>query len=163
MTTSSTHGPLRLRMAEHAGRNRLDGGWWPYSRDLATELADLVDHLPPGSSRVVRALFSPPDWDPAPRRVPIGRGYLKAGSFPGDDTHLMLLTTADRTVLRLLVVPPGFTPAQAEEALLASATSGNAHSAAELLHEVLDHGEVDPFDLWADDGGPRSSVEEQRP
>jgi hypothetical protein len=35
------------------------------SRDLAVELADLVDHFPPQFGRIVRALFSPPvpeDW-----------------------------------------------------------------------------------------------------
>ena len=55
--------PLRLRMVEHVGRDQLDGGWWPQSRDLAVELADLVEHLPPQYGRVVRAVYSPPDWD----------------------------------------------------------------------------------------------------
>lgn len=151
--------PLRLRMAEHRGRSRLDGGWWPYSRDLAVELADLVDHLPAGSSRVLRALVSPPDWDSAPRRIPISGGDLKVGSFPDDDSHLVLLTTVDRKVLRILVVPPSFNPAQGEEALLAAGTSGNTHSAAELLNEVVDHADVDPQDLWAIDGGVRTARE----
>lgn len=37
-------GPLRLNMAEDPGRNRLDGAWWPQTRDLEVELADLVDN-----------------------------------------------------------------------------------------------------------------------
>lgn len=144
--------PLRLRMTAH-GHNRIDGAWWPYSRDLGPELADLVDHFPDPGCHIVRALASPPDWDAVPRRIPIGRGYLKVGSFPQDDTNLMLLTTANRKVMRILVVPPSFTRAQGEEALLAASTSGNAHSAADLLHEVIDHPDVDPYDLWSDDGG----------
>jgi len=147
-------GPLRLNMAEHPGKNRLDGAWWPQSRDLAVELADLVDHFPPRFGRVARALFSPPDWDPGPRRVPVAGGYVKVGSFPLDDSHLINLTMSDRTVLHLLVVPPGFTAGQGEEALLAAATSGNAHSAADLLAEVVDSPDVDPWDHWSDDGGP---------
>jgi hypothetical protein len=148
-----SRGPLRLRMAEYPGRNHLDGGWWPQSRDLAVELADLVDHFPAQFGRIVRALISPPDWDPAPRRIPVAGGYLKVGSFPRDDTHLIRLKTSDRTVLRVLVVPPGFTDDQGAEALLAAATTGNAHSATALLDTVTDYPDIDPMDLWSDDGG----------
>lgn len=143
---------LRLRLAEPPGSGHLDGGWWPYSRDLAVELADLVDHFPPLAGRIVRALVSPPDWDSTPRRIPIARGYLKVGSFPRDDTHLVLLTTSDRTVLRVLVVPPGFTRAQGEEALLAAASAGNTLSANDVLAEVADQ-PATPMDHWTDDGG----------
>jgi hypothetical protein len=140
-------------MAERADRNHVDGGWWPQSRDLAVELADLVDHFPPRFGRIVRALVSPPDWDPAPRRIPVAGGYVKVGSFPRDDSHLVHLTTSDRIVLYVLVVPPRFTHAQGDGALQASATAGNAHSAAEILHEVAEHPDVDPIDQWSDDGG----------
>jgi hypothetical protein len=140
-------------MAEHPGRNYLDGGWWPQSRDLPVELADLVDHFPVELGRIVRALVSPPDWEPAPRRIPVSGGFVKAGSFPRDDTHLINLTTSDRRVLHVLVVPPGYTRDQGDEALLAAATRGNAHSATDLLEEVTDHPDVDPMDHWNDDGG----------
>ena len=145
-----SRGPLRLNMAEHPGKNYLDGAWWPQSRDLAVELADLVDHFPPRFGRIVRALFSPPDWEPGPRRVPVAGGYVKVGSFPRDDSHLIHLRTSDRNVLQVLVVPPGFTDAQGDEAMLAAATSGNAHSAADLLAEVTDSPDVDPRDHWTD-------------
>ena len=145
-------GPLRLRLAEHPERGHLDGGWWPRSRDLAVELADLVDHFPHRSGRIVRALVSPPDWDPAPSRIPVRRGNVEVGS-PSCDTHLIHLTTVDGTVLRVLVVPPGFTSDQGDEALLASATAGNAHAAKDLLEEVTDHPDIDPTDHWTDDGG----------
>jgi hypothetical protein len=144
--------PLRLRMAEHPGSGTLDGGWWPHSRDLAVELAALVDDFPPRSGRIVRALISPPDWDSAPRRIPVAGGYVKIGSFPRDDTHLIVLTTSDRTLLRVLVAPPGFTREQADEALLASATGGNAHSATDVLEEDADQPATDPRDHWTDDG-----------
>jgi hypothetical protein len=145
-------GPLRLNLAEDPGRNRLDGAWWPQSRDLAVELADLVDHFPPASGRIVRALFSPPDWDPVPRRVPVAGGYVKVGSYPRDDSHLIHLTLSDRAMLRVLVVPPGFTDGQGAEALMAAAAAGNAHSAADLLEEVTDSLDIDPRDRWTDHG-----------
>lgn len=148
-------GALRLRMADQPGSNRLDGGWWPRSRDLPVEMADLVEHFPSEFGRIVRALVSPPDWEPAPRRIPVAGGYVKVGAFPRDDTHLIHLRTSDRTVLHILVVPPGFTRDQGEEALLAAATSGNAHSAGDLLAEVTEHPDVDPLDHWLDDGVAR--------
>ena len=146
--------PLRLSVAEHPGTNRLDGAWWPQSRDLAIELADLVDHFPARFGRVARALFSPTDWDPGSRRLPVAGGHVEVGSFPRDHSHLISLTLSNRTELHMLVVPPGFTAGQGEEALLAAATSGNAHSAAELLAEVVDSPDVDPRGYWTDHGEP---------
>lgn len=145
--------PLRLRMAEHPGKGQLDGGWWPQTRELAMELADLVDHFPAQSGRVVRALVSPPDWDSTPRIVPVTGRYLKVGAFPRDDTHLVLLKTSDRCTLYVLVDPPGFTPAQGDEALRASAETGNAHSATAVLEAVAGHADLDPGGHWSDDGG----------
>jgi hypothetical protein len=150
---TSRRAPLRLRIAEHLGSNHLDGGWWPQSRDLAVELADLVDHFPARFGRIVRALVSPPDWDSTPRRIPVAGGFVKVGSFPRDDTHVIHVKTVDRTVLRILVVPPYFTDDQGSEALLAAATSGNAHSATDLLDTVTEYPDVDPVDHWSDDGG----------
>lgn len=142
--------PLRLRMSGHTGRDQLDGGWWPQSRDLAVELRDLVDHFPPQRGRVARVLVSPPDWEPATRRIAVNGGYVKVGSFPRDDTHLIHLRLLNGNVLRLLVVPPSFTGDQGDEALLASATRGNAHPATDLLATVTEHPDVDPRDHWTD-------------
>ncbi len=107
MTTSNPSAPsmpLRLEFAPAAAKGRLSGSWWPRSRDLEHELADLVDHFPAEVGYVSRAIFSRPDWDTVPRKVTVGRGPMKTGSFPRDDTHLMLLTLATR---RQLVAPRG--------------------------------------------------------
>lgn len=147
-TEAGTRVPLRLALSDRPGLDALDGGWWPQSRDLATELADLVDHFPSAAGRVVRALFSAPDWDAAPRKVPIRGGNLKVGWFPQDDTHVIVLRTSDHTVLRLLVVPPGVSDADGEEALLAASSAGNTHDAGELLRAVTDSLPVDPAGFW---------------
>ncbi len=140
-------------MAQHPGHDHLDGGWWPQSRDLAVELADLVDHFPPELGRIVRAVYSPPDWDPAPRRIATASGDVEIGSFPRDDSHLVHLKTSEREVLRVLVIPVGLSADQGEEALLAAATRGNAEPAASLLATVTEFPDVDPWDHWNDDGG----------
>lgn len=140
-------------MSAQPGRGQLDGGWWPQSRDLCAELADLVDHFPAGAGGVVCALYSPPDWEPAPRRIPVARGYVKVGCFPRDDMHLILLKMASHATLRVLVIPPDLSPDQGQEAMLAAASPGYAHSAASLLETVTDHPDVNPDDFWIDDGG----------
>jgi hypothetical protein len=149
---TSGRGPLRVRLAEHPGRDHLDGGWWPQSSDLAVELPDLVSHFPARLGRIVRVLISQPDWSAAPRRIPVAGGYVKVGSLPHDHVHLVHLTNSDRTVLRVLVVPPDFT--RGDDALLAAATPGNAHSTADLLDEVNEYPDNQPLDHWADHGEP---------
>ncbi|WP_439939133.1 DUF5994 family protein [Nocardia sp. N13] len=140
-------------MAEHPGKQILDGGWWPRTGDLAVELADLVDHFPAQSGRIARALVSPPDWDSTPRIVRVAGRYVKVGAFPGDDTHLILLTTSDRRTLHVLVVPPTFTPDQGDGALQASVKTGNGHTATEVLQKAAGHPGIDPAGHWSDDGG----------
>lgn len=143
---------LRLTMGATAGKDRLDGGWWPYSRDLSIELVDLVDSFPSRYGRILRATCSAPDWEDAPRRVAVQGRTVKVGRFRRDETHVIHLTTSDRAVYRLLVIPSTFDEAQGSEALLASATHGNRHSAADLLSAVTNELPVDPAGQWADGG-----------
>ena len=145
--------PLRLRMTSDPRRGQLDGAWWPHTRDLAIELPDLVSHFPTGLGQIVRVLYSPPDWEPVPRRIPVDHGYIKAGSFPRDDTHLIHLKLADRHVFRVLVVPPHYSDGEGSEALLAATTRDYAHTATALLEAVRDSPDFNPGDRWNDDGG----------
>lgn len=149
-------GGLRLRLVESPGSQSLDGAWWPHSRDLTRELTHLVREFPRAHGRITRALFSRPDWDTAPRRVDLGTRILKVGSFPNDDTHVIVVTTTDRRRITLLVVPPGYTEAQGAEAMLAASTPRNAHSGSEVLVEVTDNHDADPGDEWirSEDGTP---------
>lgn len=143
---------LRLAMGATVGHDRLDGGWWPHSRDLSVELADLVDNFPQEHGRVVRAVYSPADWDDAPRRVAVRGRAVKVGKSPKDDTHVMYLTTSSGAVCCLLVIPSGYDEAQGTEALLASSTSGNHHSAGDLLRVVTNELPVDPSGQWTTAG-----------
>lgn len=135
MTTSMdpARSVLRLSLSDPGSPGALDGGWWPQSRDLPTELRDLVDHFPADRGRLTRAIFSPPDWEPCPRRVMVRHGYVETLSFPRDDTHVIVLRTSARTELCLLVVPPGVDEDHGHRALDAAATPRFATSAAQLL------------------------------
>jgi hypothetical protein len=105
-------GPLRLRLSDTVSPDGLRGAWWPRSRDLRTEGRDLVDHFPHSAGYIERLLFSRPDWDDgvAPdghglRRIMTDRGPVKIGSFPGDDTQLMVLSMATGRRIKLTVIP----------------------------------------------------------
>jgi hypothetical protein len=128
VTTSIEHSPsalaerapLRLRVDGSLGRSRtrrtgasaVDGVWWPQSRDIGVEVADLVDHLPADLGAVNRIVFSRADWDTTPHRVAVGRGWLKAGSYPGQDgQHRLMLSMASDQLIRLRVVAPSDGPA----------------------------------------------------
>lgn len=160
MTASSTthepvrdRQPLRLRMSNRPGQDRLDGGWWPQSRDLDVELPDLVANFPPELGQIMRAGYSPDDWDAHEHRVPVARGSVKVESVPHDDAHLIDVQLTNRDRLRLLVVPPAMSEPQGSEALLAASTAGNTHTPADLLSTVAEHPDVDPDDHWHDAGG----------
>ncbi|GAA1955904.1 DUF5994 family protein [Nocardioides panacihumi] len=139
MTTSSTvlstatRSPeqLRLRLPDTESSGQADGAWWPRSRDLQLEAADLVDHYPSEGGRISRLLYSRPDWDGPPagtegiHKIRAARGWVKAGSFPSDDTHLMVLTMSSGRRLKLLVIPHD-TPAAEGQKRLTAAGQGAA-------------------------------------
>ncbi|MDP3968909.1 MAG: DUF5994 family protein [Nocardioides sp.] len=150
---TGTRVPLRLQLSGRPGVDRLDGAWWPQSRDIGVELADLVDHFPTEVGKVVRVVYSPPDWDLRPHHVAVEGRTLKVGSFPHDDTHQVTLRLADHAVLQLLVVPPNSSTEHGEKAMRAASTTGNRHTAADLLNLVSEDEHVDAGGHWRDDGG----------
>jgi Family of unknown function (DUF5994) len=144
---------LRLALSESIGLGALDGAWWPRSRNLESELADLVDHFPATSRRIVRAVYSVPDWRPAHRRIKTKQGHIKVGSFPNDDSHRILLSLSSREILHLMVIPPRSSPALALAVMATASTPGNRDSAATILDEARQAEDADAAARWADDGG----------
>jgi hypothetical protein len=134
-TTPGPRSPLRLRLDPALGDGAVDGAWWPQSRDLALELADLVDHFPVEHGRVQRAVFSRPDWDTAPHRVSVARGLIKVGSYPDDDSHQIWLSMSTHAMIRLTVT--SFDGAGPQEEPSAWASTADA----------------DGTTFWTDDGG----------
>ena len=130
-TEAPPRGSLRIELAAEFGHGPLDGAWWPRSDDLQREVADLVDHFPRG--RIDHLVYSRPDWTNTAPRVHTQRGSIKVGSFPRDDTHVVLLNLASRRILRLLVVPAYTDTASAHLVLHRAAEPGNLADADELL------------------------------
>ena len=107
-------------------------------------------------------LYSRPDWDAQPRKVPVAGGHLKTGSFPGDDTHMVVLRMSTGAQLRLLVVPADH-PA-GDQAMAIAVDPSNRWSAAQILTaRAFDQEDSGPGNHWADDGGAWWSRPEDGP
>ncbi|MGN0064240.1 MAG: DUF5994 family protein [Nocardioides sp.] len=130
--------PLRLLLDNSFQSGPVDGAWWPQSRDLETEAADLIDHFPDRIGRIELLLFSRPDWDGGPggrgrHEIRAARGLVKVVSFPSDDTHVMVVKMVSGQRLRLLVVPHDTDPDAAWEAMQQAADDRNTDSPSTLL------------------------------
>ncbi|WP_418059095.1 DUF5994 family protein [Pimelobacter simplex] len=165
--TTSDRAPLRISLHRGSANRRLDGAWWPQSRDLQAEGADLIDNFPSTAGRPARLLFSRPDWDaepdrPATHRIRARRGLVKVGSFPEDDTHVMTVVLSSRQRLDLLVIPSGTDAATARTLMGEATDEGNVRSAADLLAAATGRrtgGGAGPAEAdWENEGGTRAQV-----
>jgi uncharacterized protein DUF5994 len=137
LTTSPiTRVPLRLRLSDPDRPHPLDGGWWPQTRNLAVEMADLVNAFPQDRGRIVRAMYSPPDWDDEPKRVTTARGYIEVAPFKREFSPVMILTTSERRKLCLVTIPCDLSEAQGEAALEAAVTPYFSTSPTQLLTDI---------------------------
>lgn len=101
--------PLRVSVRE-ATTDRIGGAWWPQSRDLWAEVADLVGNFPDREARIVRLLYSRSDWvstvpDGQPvREVLVDGDLVKVGSLArgGRGTVVLMLATGVRLRLRVI-------------------------------------------------------------
>jgi hypothetical protein len=121
--------PQRTRLllaAPGIAPGRLDGAWWPRSRDLAAELPALTDELDHRWGRITRIAVNPALWPVIPRKVQVTGHVVKVGWFTPEldsDDLLLLSYTAGRW--DLLVIPPETSPAAADRLMTAAADPHN--------------------------------------
>ena len=127
------------------GDGALDGSWWPQSRDLSFELADLVDHFPIALGEVQRVVFSRPDWDTAPHRVSVAHGLIKVGSYPRQNNHQVWLSMATHSMIRLSVTAPAGSAQPGTRRVAPPSRPVTAHDS--------DRDDADSWSHWTDDGG----------
>lgn len=129
--------PLRVLLdPDHHGRP-LDGAWWPQTRDLELELADLADHLPGEVGDVTAMRISRLGWNPGPgtrgpREIRSRRGRVRVESLPERDAHLMVLVLTSGKRLRLLVIPAS-TKRGVARSLMNQATDERSNRSAKAL------------------------------
>lgn len=124
--------PLRLALSGDFSHGRLDGAWWPQSRNLETELTDLVTNFPAVLGRITCATCSRSDWERAPSEVRVGGEIVEVGQLQQDGTHMVILTLRSRN-LTLLLVPPETSEVQAGEAMRVASSPTNHASARDVL------------------------------
>ena len=126
---------VRLSLKPEARfRGRLDGAWWPRSRDMAQELPSLVTVLDRTWGRITRVTVHEDVWPDLPPTVPVGVHVVRLGWFgPEQERDDLCLFSYKVGRWDLLVVPPECDPARAARLLAAAADVHETRGSAALL------------------------------
>lgn len=160
-TASDERVPLPARLAltpPSRVAGRLDGAWWPRSRDLAGELPALTATLDALWGRITRVTVNPTQWPVIPRKVPVAGHTVHVGWFADEqDPHALVLLSYSVGRWDLLVIPPETDAAAAVRLMAAAATvGGNSTASALLADDVASEGVTDAASrevAWETDGG----------
>jgi hypothetical protein len=124
---------VRLVLGATRVNRVLDGGWWPRSWDAEAELPGLAQALSERYGRIRHVLLNGPTWTGQVRRLPITDGVVRVGWFASMSAALAVAITDTDDQIDLLVVPPLFDRAAAEQVMAKAADPANVAHAAELL------------------------------
>ncbi|WP_183064106.1 DUF5994 family protein [Streptomyces sp. gCLA4] len=151
--------PARLSLTpKTALAGRLDGAWWPRSRDLEAELPALAAALDETWGRITRVSVNPSRWPVVPRTVAVAGHLLHVGWFTEQDPDKLILLSYTVGRWDLLVIPPETEPAAATRLLAAAATPGSVLAAEALMasETVIGRSIRDTLGreaTWEDEGG----------
>ncbi|ANB07121.1 hypothetical protein SAM40697_3163 [Streptomyces ambofaciens] len=118
---------LRLRLTPRGVLpRRIDGVWWPHSRDLLAQLPQLLAALPTAWGDIVSVTVNGAAWSAGPGRMLVANQVVhlhKAAARHAPDTVVLLSPGHGRW--DLLVVPPDTTE-EAAATLMAAALGDRA-------------------------------------
>jgi hypothetical protein len=99
---------VSLRTGAGDGNSAFDGAWFPRTRDLATEVPELIAELDRRGVRAERFTYSLGAWStPVDRKIVVGGRIVRTGGFRSMDPGVVCLTWDGGTRRAdLLVVPP---------------------------------------------------------
>jgi hypothetical protein len=99
---------LRLAFPRSSTADGLaDGGWWPRSRDPATELPTLVAAVTDRLDPVRRITLDPAAWDGRPQVITTVEGRdVQLDWFDARDAHTIGLIGSGHSRLDLMMIPP---------------------------------------------------------
>lgn len=153
-TDDRVHARLRLKPKAPV-TGFVDGGWWPRSRDLPTELPALAAVLAIRLGPVESVSYNLDDWRPAPRKITIDGAIVRLAGYRSQRRATVDVLGA-RQRLTLLVVPPETMPQPAHAALMASGHRDNTDAIEAMLLNPADDNPAgdDPAEQrWELDGG----------
>ncbi|WP_371589329.1 DUF5994 family protein [Streptomyces virginiae] len=151
--------PARLSLTpKTALAGRLDGAWWPRSRDLEAELPALAAALDETWGRITRVTVNPSRWPVVPRTVAVDGRVLHVGWFTEQDPDKLILLSYTVGRWDLLVIPPETEPVAAARLMAAVAIPGSVLAAGVLManETVIGRGIRDTGRreaAWEDEGG----------
>ncbi|GLF95891.1 DUF5994 family protein [Streptomyces yaizuensis] len=156
---AATESPARLSLTPRTAlAGRLDGAWWPRTRDLEAELPPLAAALDGVWGRITRIAVNPARWPVVPHKVSVAGHTVHVGWFAElhPDKVILLSFTVGRW--DLLVIPPGTEPAAAARLMGAAAIPGSVLTAGALMAEeaAISRGMRDARsreDTWETEGG----------
>ncbi|MEU9073560.1 DUF5994 family protein [Kitasatospora sp. NPDC004745] len=127
--------PARLSLTPGGVRpGRLDGAWWPRSRDLLLELPALAADIDERWGRITRITVNPAQWPVVPHRIPVTGHTVHAGWFSAEqDEHSIAVFSYAPRRLNLLVVPPETDAVGAARLMAEAASPANTMAASGLL------------------------------
>ncbi|MEV6138132.1 DUF5994 family protein [Nocardia sp. NPDC051990] len=99
-----TRTPRLLLRGRDAGPAPVDGVWWPWTPNLATELHDLISALTPRLGTLARIGFAWNAISLAQRRIDRDDGVHTHGPGPDQPPDVMQLFGTNGTSLTLLIV-----------------------------------------------------------
>ncbi|MEV3961604.1 DUF5994 family protein [Nocardia sp. NPDC050193] len=101
----------RVRLELGAADEMADGVWWPYSRDLVTELAGLFAALQPGFGPVRRVIYHLDEWSTAPGELESGGRCVRLDGYRRRRARTLDIVGADATLTLRLITPVAATSA----------------------------------------------------
>ncbi|MEY9946425.1 DUF5994 family protein [Kitasatospora sp. GAS1066B] len=126
---------VRLSLAPDGVRpGRLDGAWWPRSRDLLLEIPSLAAALEKRWGEVLRITVNPAQWPVIPRRIPVAGHLVHVGWFSEEqDQQEIVVCSYAPLRLELLVVPPSTDVVDAARLMSAAADPASTRTASALI------------------------------
>lgn len=132
-STADDSRTLRLRLKQRTpATGFVDGGWWPWTRDLPTEVAALRLALAARVGPVESVSYNLADWGPAPRKVTIDGSQVRLAGYRSQHPDTVDVFGV-RERVTLLVVPPEATAQAAHRSLMAAGGRANTDSIEALL------------------------------
>jgi hypothetical protein len=145
--TSAQHDPRLLFPHSSTADGVLDGGWWPRSRDPATELPTLIAAVTDRLDPVCRITLNAAAWDGRPQIIMTVEGReVRLDWFGAQDAHTISLI-GSRSRLDLMMIPPD------TAMILALVCLSIAAGAPTSDRPVPRQAEPAQVDRWETDGG----------
>ena len=124
---------LRLRLKPKAPiTGWVDGGWWPRSRDLATELPALLAVLAVRLGRIERVSYRLGEWAPTLHKISCDGAVVRVEGYRSQHANTVDVL-AERQRVALLVVEPETSAETAHAVLMAAGHRGNTDDIDTLL------------------------------